>query len=370
VVQASHKTHTEDNLRGILPTTRIRWHKIGLFFASIALFILALELMKAGTRGLAPLTNDLLHINNLISGLGFGWLSSYLVLSGSPVAAMALTFLDVGTINSHTAFAMIVGSRIGGSLIVVLIGLAYMLRGHKKGTSLLVGLLALIITVSIYVFALPLGVTMLSMPIAKTRIHLPTEVGLASLIDLLFGPPVDLASKTLPDWSVFLLGLGATVLSLNLIDKALPELDLEEHVFGRVSRLLYRPSVTFVLGLILTLLTMSVSVSLGLLVPLSVRGYVRRENLVPYIMGCNISTFVDTLIAGVLLRNPLATNVVLVQMVSILIISLIILAFFYRAYERLMLRIALWLNQRRERLSLFFALILLIPLALIVANRL
>lgn len=364
-----HRSHTRENLSGILPVKRVRWYKLGLFFASMALFMLALELMKAGTRGLAPLTNDLLHIDDPISGLGFGWLSSYLVLSGSPVAAVALTFLDVGTIGPHTAFAMIVGSRVGGSLIVVLIGLVYMLRGYKKRTSLLVGLLALIITVSNYVFALPLGMTMLNIPVATVRIRLPTDGGVTSLIGLLFGPPIELASNLLPDWGVFLLGLGSTVLSLNLIDKALPELYLEEHVFGRVSRLLYRPSVTFVLGMALTLLTMSVSVSLGLLVPLSVRGYVRRENLVPYIMGCNVSTFVDTLIAGILLRNAVATNVVIIQMVSILIVSLIIFAFFYRAYERLTLRVALWLNQRQERLGFFFALILLIPLALVMASR-
>jgi len=364
-----HRSQAARNLDGILPIKRIRWYKLGIFGVSMALFVLALELMKAGTRGLAPLTNDLLHIDHPIGGLGFGWFSSYLVLSGSPVAAVALTFLDVGAIGPHTAFAMIVGSRIGSSLVVVLIGLVYMLRGYRKGTSLLVGLLALIVTVTIYVFALPLGLIMLSVPMATVRISLPPEAGVASLIDLLFGPPVELASAILPDWGVFLLGLGATVLSLNLIDRSLPELDLEEHVFGRVSRLLYRRGVTFVLGMALTLLTMSVSVSLGLLVPLSVRGYVRRENLVPYIMGCNISTFVDTLIAGILLRNPMATDVVLIQMVGILLVSLVVLALFYHTYERLMLRIALWLNQRRERLFVFFVLVLLLPLALVLVSR-
>ncbi len=368
--QSFHSSTAANHLGGVLPIRRIRWHKIALFIASLALFMLALELMKAGTRGIVPLTNDFLHVDDPISGLGFGWLSSYLVLSGSPVAAMALTLLDVGTIGPHAAFAMIVGSRVGGSLVVVLIGLIYMLRGHREGTSLLVGLLALIITVTIYIFALPLGLATLNVSLATVRLRLPTEAGVASLIDMVLGPPVDLASSLLPDWGIFLLGLGATVLSLNLIDKALPELDLEEHVFGRVSRLLYRPAISFVLGMVLTLLTMSVSVSLGLLVPLSVRGYVRRENLVPYIMGCNISTFVDTLIAGILLRNPTATDVVLTQMISILIVSLVILAFLYHAYERVTLNVALWLNQRRERMGVFFVLILLIPLALTAASSL
>lgn len=117
------KNRIARRLGGLLWVKQVRWPKIGIFAVSITLFVLALELMKAGARGLAPLTNDLLHVEYPVSGLGFGWLTSYLVLSGSPVAAMALTFLDVGSIGPHTAFAMIVGSRVGASTVVVLIGL-------------------------------------------------------------------------------------------------------------------------------------------------------------------------------------------------------------------------------------------------------
>ena len=63
-----------------------------------------------------------------------------------------------------------------------------------------------------------------------------------------------------------------------------------------MARILYRPVVTFLLGALVTLLTMSVSLSLSILVPLSMRGYVRRENVIPYVMGANITTFIDTLI--------------------------------------------------------------------------
>lgn len=366
----SQRDESVHHLAGILPVLRIGWSKVLLFGVSIGLFLLALELMKAGTRGVAPLTNDILRVNDSLSGVGFGWLASYLVLSGSPVAAMALALLDVGTVGPHTAFAMIVGSRVGSSFVVVLIGLAYALHGHRRGTSLLVGVLSLIITITVYIFALPLGLMALGADTAVFRVSLPAEARIASLIDLIFGPPVEVATTLLPDWGAFLLGLGLTVLSLNSIDRALPELDLEDHVFDRVARLLYRPAITFVLGMLLTLLTMSVSVSLGLLVPLSARGYVRRENLVPYIMGCNISTFVDTLIAGVLLRNPVATDVVLTQMVSILVVSLAILIFFYRLYERHTLKFALWLNQCRRRMMVFFGLVFLVPLALTITGRL
>ena len=108
-----------DHLRGVLPVRRIRWQKVLLLGVSLALFMLALELMKAGTKGATPLIDDLLDVDDPLSGLGVGWLASYLVLSGSPVAAVALTLLDVGTVGPHTAYAMVVGSRVGASLVVV-----------------------------------------------------------------------------------------------------------------------------------------------------------------------------------------------------------------------------------------------------------
>ena len=337
------------------PPRRIKWHKIGLFGVSLALFVLALELMKAGARGLAPLIQNALDVSNPINGLGFGWLSAYLVLSGSPVAAAALTFLDAGVVDPVSAFAMITGSRLGASLIVLFIGLLYVLRGHERLTSLTTGLLALVVTAAVYLPALPLGYLMVSLGLLKGHNN-PRPAGpFVSALDMALGPPVGLASRLLPDWGVFLVGLGIIVASLNLLESA----------FSEITRLLYRPIVTVVLGLAVTFMTMSVSVSLGLLVPLSVRGYVRRENLVPYIMGCNISTFVDTLIAGLLLRNSDATAVVLAQMLSVLIISAIIFALFFPLFERSVLALVLWLVGSTGHLSVFLLVIVLIPVGLL-----
>lgn len=147
-----------------------------------------------------------------------------------------------------------------------------------------------------------------------------------------------------------------------MIDHSLPELELEDGVYGATSRLLYRPAISFALGLLTTLI---VSVSLGLLIPLSVRGYVRRENLVPYIMGCNISTFVDTLIAGLLLRNAAAVDIVIVRIISVLLVSLLVMAMAYSRYQQLALATVLWLNRRRARLLAFFALVFVLPLFLL-----
>jgi len=131
-----------------------------------------------------------------------------------------------------------------------------------------------------------------------------------------------------------------------------------------MSRLVYRPWVMFVLGALITMISMSVSLSLAILVPLSARGFVRRENVIPYIMGANITTFVDTLLAAVLLNNPPAFTIVLVEMFSTTVVSMVILATIYRRYERGMLRFVAWVTARNRNLAIFIVVIFMLPIVL------
>ena len=89
----------------------VSFKKIGLFIISLFLFILALTLMKDGARGLAPFVENRFSLDSAANTMGFGWLFPYLVMSGSPVAASALTFLDAGIITAVQTFTMIIGSH-------------------------------------------------------------------------------------------------------------------------------------------------------------------------------------------------------------------------------------------------------------------
>jgi CRP-like cAMP-binding protein len=88
------------------------------------------------------------------------------------------------------------------------------------------------------------------------------------------------------------------------LGRALPEMSADRSSFQRIGRLVYRPMAMFLLGCAVTSVTLSVSVSLSILVPLSAKGLVRRENTLPYIMGANITTFIDTLVAALSPRIP------------------------------------------------------------------
>jgi Na+/phosphate symporter len=342
----------------------VRLAKIALFAVSLFLFILAITLMKEGARDLGPLVRDRLHVESAANSLGFGWLFAYGIMSGSPVAAVALTFFDSGAIDKLSAFAMITGSRLGASFIVLFIGFIYVLRGRNRATSLSMGLLSFTVAGTTHLVGLPIGALLLRAGTVDA-IQLSSGALLNSATSLVFDPLAALFLELLPRWGLFAVGLVIIMVSFGLFDRCLPQMSIKESQVGAMSRLVYRPWVMFTLGAIVTLVSMSVSISLSILVPLSQRGFVRRENVIPYIMGANITTFVDTLLAAVLLDNAPAFTIVLAEMISITVVSAIILVTVYHLYERLNLDFVAWVTAENRHLAFFMLTIFVIPLLLV-----
>lgn len=343
---------------------RISWPKIGLFIVSLFLFILALTLMKDGARGLAPIVQDRFSLNNAANTMGFGWLFAYVVMSGSPVAASALTFLDAGIIHPIQTFTMIIGSRMGASFIILFIGFIYVLRGRNRSSSLSMGLLSFTVTGTLQIGALIIGILLLESGLLG-RFDFGNGMALVAITDLIFDPISHFLQGILPTWALFLVGLGIILLTFNLFDKCLPEMSIKESQIGQLSRLVYHPMIMFLLGSAVTLVSMSVSVSLSILVPLSHRGFVRRENVIPYIMGANITTFIDTLLAALLLNNHEAVTVVLAEMLGVAISAVIILIIAFRSYERSSLRFVSWVTEKNLNLAIFMIVIFIVPLILV-----
>jgi len=327
-------------------------------------FVLALGLMKEGAGGLAPLLRGHLEITNAADSMGFGWLMAYLVLSGSPVAVAAVVLLSADALLSSQAFTMVAGSRLGAGLIVLLVGFIYILRGHERWTALTAGVLSLLLTGSIQLVTLPMGLLILRQGWLD-GLSVPALEGLAAGVNRGLEPLIGPFVAFLPNWTLFVAGVGLATLSFRLFDRALPQVRLERTNFGQIPRLVYRPEVMFLMGLAITLFTMSVSISVGILVPLSARGYMRRENIIPYILGANISTLVDTLIAAALLGDPRAVTVVVTHMACATIVSLLLILLAYRSYERAISDALAWITRRRRNFSFFLGVILVVPIVLI-----
>jgi sodium-dependent phosphate cotransporter len=335
-----------------------------LALSGFLLFVLALGLMKEGAGGLAPLLRGHLEITNAADSMGFGWLMACLILSGSPVAAAAVALLSAGALLPFQSFTMVAGSRLGASLIVLLVGFIYALRGHERWTALTAGVLSLLLVGSVQLVALPMGLLILSRGWLDA-LSIPGLKRLAAGINLGLKPLIGPLAAILPDWVLFVAGVGLLTLSFRLFDRALPQMRLERTDLSQVPRLVYRPWVMFLMGLAVTLLTMSVSISVGILVPLSTRGYMRRENIIPYILGANISTLADTLVAAALLGDPRAVTVVVTHIVCAAMVSLLLVLLAYRTYERVISDALAWITRRHRNFALFLGVVLVIPVVLI-----
>ncbi|MGZ8571007.1 MAG: hypothetical protein ACXWW5_02125 [Actinomycetota bacterium] len=345
------------------------FRKFLLFIPALFLFILAIQLMKAGAVAVGPSIEGRFPFANGLSTLGTGWLGAYFVLSGSPVAATAISLFGAGTISKLQTLTMLSGSRLGASFIVLVTGFLYATRhkGRKDARAGLgIGIQAMTMTAIQYIPGMLIAYWLLRAgTLDGINWHASSE--LDAVLSRLWGPFVDLATDNLPGWALFLAGIGTILVSFNLLDRVLPHVDSDATASKR-SAWLRRPWTMFLLGCLVATLTLSVSVALTVLVPLAVKGYVKRDEALPYIMGANITTLADTLVVAMLQPTPAAAQVVLAEAIGVTIVSLIILAFFYAPVKRSVLGLDTFLVSSNRRLAVFVAVLFILPIAFLLSG--
>jgi Na+/phosphate symporter len=337
--------------------------RIAYGLAALGLFVLALEVLKTGAGGLKPVL-DGLSAEGTPGLLGFGWLGSYLVLSGSPVAAIALSLFSGGAVSDIEAFAMINGTRLGASFIVLFVGFLYYVSGRRNPDGIYIGVVALLVAFTVWAPVVPIGRFIL-MQGWFDGVRLGSPGLLTSFVDTVYDPVVSRMAGHLPLLVMFGTGVGLMLAAFSVFDRVLPNLEQPGPRFERLAANLHRPLPMFVLGLLVTGATLSVSLSLTILVPLTLKGYVRRRQIIPYVMGANIATWVDTLFAALLLDTPRAFTIVFTEMVVGAAISLLVLSVGYEAYRRAILWAAHNVTRSRGGFAVFLGAILLVPLLLL-----
>ena len=344
--------------------------RFGALFIGLGLFVTALGIMKAGATALIPALEGSVFTDNPWSTLGLGWLGACLVLSGSPVAASALTWLDGRAIDASQAFTMLTGSRLGASFVVLVVGFIYTLRktgesGKTRRAPMSIGILSLTMTMVAYLPGALIGWLLLTGGHLDS-VNLTPPPSLLSFTDMAFGWAVDLAKNNLPGWSLFPVGLGILLLAFKAFDAALPQVD-SERLEHRADAWYKKPWAMFAVGCGVALLTLSVSVALTVLVPLVAKGYLKKEDTLPYIAGANITTLADTLVAAILLGNPVASRVVLAEVVGVGAWTLLLIALFYPTVRRGCLGVSRATLKTNPRLAGFLAVLFTVPIALIAA---
>ena len=349
------------------------WKVLRLLFA-LWLFVGALQLLKEGASGLALFEQGGVLVRNAVSTLGLGWIGAMLTLSGSPAVATALTLRAEGHISEVQGFTMATGGRMGAAFVVLLVAVLFAARRDegKRMAPISTAVMTLVITFAMYIPGALIGLLLLRSG-SFQGLSLASPPAFGDLIEVVYGGIVETVA-TWPAPILFLGGLVILVISFKLIDALVPELD-ESRFEG--SRLMWLRSKwpMFGLGILVTIVTMSVSVALTVLVPLVGKGYVKREDLIPYIIGADIGTLVDKLLIAFIvgagsLHPASPVRIIFAELVGITLIGLLIMAFVYKPFKRAIWRFQRQMVKNKGRLALFTGGLLVTPIAIILAAAL
>lgn len=340
--------------------------------AALLVFLFAVQLLGTATDAAAPVLERVFRrvVVGDATALGISWLATYVLTNGSVVAALSVSLFDAGVVSTGQLFVMVAGSRLGGSAIVVFVGgLDYLQRDRfRRGryslrSSVSMGVLTFLLTHSVFVPATVLGYVLLHR--LRGPLLSPTREVDIGLHTLRFFEPMTVAvTNRIGPAPTFVLAVVLLFGSLQMFDRLLARVEtatLRERLFGHFER----TWLAFGLGVVLTAVTTSVAFSLGVVVPLYNRGYVQREELLPYVLGANIGTFADTLVVAVILESPVGLAVVLLLLVCASLLTLAALVALDR-YHRLVSTVDDRLVADRRAFLAFLASLVIVPLVLLV----
>ncbi len=334
---------------------------------SIFAFIFGLQLLGESTDALAQLLEGLVEtlVTGELSALGTGWMLAYIVLNGATSAAIGIAFLEAGLIDAVNTFMMVSGSRLGAAFIVVFIGLLEYMRGQSDDLkdSCSIGILQFLTTYIVYVPAIILGYLLIS-NFEMRFLEVQGPQWLTYGLDVIFRPLVDLFASLLSPAMLFLSSIVIIVLSLQLFDKAFQDISGEKFRSKYLRFKFGNKWVSFALGALITLLTTSVALSVGIIVPLYNRGYFKRREIIPYLMGANLTTMISSIMAAIIIGSPEGMKAVLVLTVTVTVTTIIALIFYDKIYS-LLQKFFDKLMMEDRYLIIFVIMLLVVPLLLI-----
>jgi len=336
-------------------------------------FIGALQVMKTGAGSLAPtLTGGGVGgflTENPGTTFGLGWLMAMVVLSGTPVVATGLSLAasDPPVVTEMEGFTMVAGGRMGAAFIVLLVGVLFALRGGagERVKAVSTAVLALTITAVMYVPGSAIGIALLRWDgFDNVSFTFPASFG--GLVEAGYGWLLEMVDHW-PPAVLFIGGVALVVLSLKVIDSIVPRMDERSFAGSRLNWLQSKWPMFF-LGLIVVILTLSVSVALTVLVPLVHKKYIKRENLIPYIVGADIGTLVDKLLVALLLHSRIATHIILAEIIGVSLIGIAIMVFAYGPFKRGTWKFQRQMVKSKPRLAMFTAALFVVPISIILIS--
>jgi sodium-dependent phosphate cotransporter len=292
-----------------------------LFILSITLLGAAFKLFGADfARAIFQTTS------NPLVGLMIGVLCTAIIQSSSTTTSIIVGLVAAGSASGagltfETAIPMVMGANIGTSVTNTIVSLGHIARGDefKRAFSGSVvhdffNICAVIVLFPLQVYFNIIGIS------AKT-----VESVFAGFGGLKFSSPLGAITKPVASeivqltgdsaWLSVLISFVLLVVALRYIVKVLKSL-----VLSRVEKFFQRyvfrtPALGFLLGVLLTVMVQSSSITVSIVVPLLGAGVITIHQAFPYFLGANVGTTITAFLASFVTGSDDAISVAFAHLI-------------------------------------------------------
>lgn len=275
------------------------------------LFLFSLELMGTSLKMFGrDLAETLIATTtNPLVGLFIGILATSIIQSSSSTTSIVVGMVAGGALNVANAIPIIMGANIGTSVTNLLVSLTQIKRDieFRRALSAAIvhdffNILAVIILFPIQYFTNFLGTIAAFMGEKFQNIG---GLKFLSPVKALTNPPVEAIKELIGDhpWILFALSLILLLVALTRMVKSLKILVVEraEALFDRyLFKTAWR---AFLVGLVLTAMVQSSSITTSLAVPMAGAGVLTLMQIFPYTLGANVGTTVTAILAALVTGN-------------------------------------------------------------------
>ena len=282
-----------------------------LLLCFLYLFLFSLELMGTALKmfGKGFAETLIATTTNPLVGLFIGILSTSIIQSSSSTTSIVVGLVAGGALNVANAIPIIMGANIGTSVTNSLVSLSQIRRETEFRGALSAAVVHDFFNILVVIVLFPLQY------FTNFLGHIATFMGekfqnigglkFLSPVKALTKPPVEILKESVGNYPWILLALSLVLLlvaltrmvkSLKILVVKKAEVWFDRYLFKTAWR-------AFLVGLLLTAMVQSSSITTSLAVPMAGAGLLTLTQIFPYTLGSNIGTTVTAILAALVTGN-------------------------------------------------------------------
>ncbi len=247
--------------------------------------------------------------------LSIGVLATALVQSSSSTTSLLVGMVAAGTIPIRHAIPVVMGANIGTTVTNTLVSIGHITKGEEFKKAMAAATVHDFFNLLSVIILFPLE--LIFHPIEKTARFFTRVLGnigggkLLSPVKVIVKPAVHEIIHHLHKNPVLveIVGIVLLFISLKFLTDTMKKMALER-IESYIDEFLFKtPSRAFLLGLLLTALVQSSSVTTSLALPFAAAGLLTLEQVFPYTLGANVGTTVTAIMAALITKDPHAITV-------------------------------------------------------------